>query len=219
MCGRFALTLPPAAVRAYFGYPEQPNFPPRYNIAPTQPVAVVHHWEGQRRFALMRWGFLPGFVKDAKDFPLILNARAEGIADKPSFRAAIRRRRCLLPADGFYEWRREGRAKQPYLIRRPDRGLMAFAGLWETWNAADGSEVDTVCIITCAANGVMAAVHDRMPVILAPADHGRWLDPASEGKEILPLLGPAPDELLELVPVSPRVNKAQNEGAELQSPT
>lgn len=218
MCGRFALTLPPQAVRAYFGYPEQPNFPPRYNIAPTQPIAVVHRWEGARRFTLMRWGFLPGFVKDPKDFPLLINARSEGIADKPSFRAAIRRRRCLIPVDGFYEWRREGKAKQPFLIRRPDRGMMAFGGIWETWSSADGSEMDTAAIITCGPNGTMAAIHDRMPVILAPGDFDAWLDPHSEGNTILPLMRPAPEGLLELVPVSDRVNKVANDGADVQDP-
>ena len=216
MCGRFALTLPPAAVRAYFGYPEQPNFPPRYNIAPTQPVAVVRWEMGQRHFALMRWGFLPGFVKDMKTFPLLLNARAEGIEDKPSFRAAIRRRRCLFIADGFYEWRREGKAKQPFLIRRPNRGPLALAGLWETWNTADGSEMDTACIITCGPNGTMAAVHDRMPVILEPRDFDLWLNPHSESRDVLTLLRPADEDILELVPISDRVNKVANDRADVQ---
>ena len=215
MCGRYALTLPPAAVRAYFGYVDQPNFPPRYNIAPTQPIAIMRLEQGVRRFALARWGFLPAFVKDPKDFPLILNARAEGIADKPSFRAAIRRRRCIVLADGFYEWRRLGKARQPFLIRRPDGAPLAFAGLWEGWGAADGSEIDTACIITCGPNGVMAAIHDRMPVILPPEVFGLWLDPHAEGKDILPLLRPAPDDDLELVAVSTAVNSVANDGPAL----
>ena len=217
MCGRFVITSPPDAMRRLFRYGEQPNFPARYNIAPTQPVGVVRLSERARQFVLMRWGFLPGFVRDPKTFPLIINARAEGIAEKPSFRAAIRRRRCLLPADGFYEWRREARAKEPFLIRRPDRGPIAFAGLWETWSSADGSEVDTACIITCGPNGTMAAVHDRMPVILSSRDFDCWLDPDSTGPDVLSLLRPAPDEALELVPVSDRVNKVANDDADVQA--
>ena len=218
MCGRYALTLPPEAVRRYFGYQDRPNFPPRYNIAPTQPIALMRLENGARRFALARWGFLPGFVKDPKDFPLIINARAEGIAEKPSFRAAIRRRRCIVLADGFYEWRRVGKAKQPFLIRRPQRTPLAFAGLWETWNAADGSEVDTACIITCGPNATMAAIHDRMPVILDPGVFGLWLDPHAEGRDILPLMRPTDDAALELVPVSTAVNAVKNEGPEVQQP-
>ena len=142
MCGRYAITLPPEAVRAYFAYAEQPNFPPRYKIAPTQPIPIVRAdpWSVRqaRRFILMRWGFIPGFVKDPKDFPLLINARAETLADKPSFRAALRRRRCLIIADGFYEWRREagsgkrgGTPRRPYLVRRTGGEPMGFAGLWE----------------------------------------------------------------------------------------
>ena len=216
MCGRYALTLPPDAMRAFAGYLEQPNFPPRYNIAPTQPIAIVRWENGARRFALARWGFLPTFVKDLAKFPLILNARAEGIAEKPSYRAAIRRRRCLVLADGFYEWRRVGKARIPFLIRRPDRGPLAFGGLWETWNDRDGSEVDTACIITCEANGTIAALHDRMPVILDPVTFDVWLDPNAESRDVLPLMRPAPDALLEMVAVSDRVNKASNEGPDLQ---
>ena len=218
MCGRFALTLPPEAVRAYARYDDQPNFPARYNIAPTQPIAIVRLEEGARRFALARWGFLPAFVKDPKDFPLIINARAEGIDTKPSFRSAIRRRRCLVPADGFYEWRRIGRARQPYLIRRPDRGAIAFAGLWETWHSADGGEIDTACIITTAANATVAALHERMPVILAPSDFDTWLDPHAGGQDVLALLRPAPEEALELVAASPRLNNAAHEGPDVQDP-
>jgi len=218
MCGRYALTLPPEAVRAYFGYVDQPNFPPRYNIAPTQPIALMRLEEGRRRFALARWGFLPAFVKDMRDFPLILNARAEGIEAKPSFRAAIRRRRCLVLADGFYEWRRLGKTKQPFLIRRPNRGPIAFAGLWETWHSADGSEMDTACIITCGPNAVMAAIHDRMPVILEPPAFDVWLDPSSPADDVMALLRPAPDHVLELLPVSTTVNAATNEGPDVQEP-
>jgi putative SOS response-associated peptidase YedK len=216
MCGRYAITLPPEAVRGYFRYVDQPNFPPRYNVAPTQPIPIVRLDKGARRFALVRWGFIPGFVKDLKQFPLIINARAEGIAEKPSFRAAIRRRRCLVVADGFYEWRREGKTKQPFLIKRPNGGPIGFAGLWETWSSPDGGEIDTACIITTGANATMAAVHDRMPVVLEPGAFDAWLDPHAEGKDILPLLRPAEEDVLELVPVSSLVNKVSNDGPEVQ---
>jgi len=218
MCGRYALTLPPDAVRAYFGYGDRPNFPPRYNIAPTQPIAIVRLDEGQRRFALARWGFLPAFVKDMKTFPLIINARSEGIADKPSFRSAIRRRRCLIPADGFYEWRRDGKRRLPYLIRRPGGGPLAFAGLWETWHTADGSEMDTACIITSSANGTISGLHERMPVILEPPDFTPWLDPHSDAAVVLPLMRPAAEDALELVAVSSAVNSVANEGPDVQHP-
>src|ERR1700722_3233201 len=139
MCGRFALTLPPEAMRRLFAYEEQPNFPPRYNIAPAQPIATVRAERSEagitRHFGLARWAFLPGFVKDPKDFPFVFNARAEGILEKASFRNAIRRRRCLVPADCFYEWRRAGQGArpQPYMFWRADGVTMALAGLWETW--------------------------------------------------------------------------------------
>jgi len=216
MCGRFALTVPPQAVRAYFGYPDQPNFPPRYKIAPPQPIALVRWHEGGRRFGLARWGFWPAFVRDTSKFAMIINARAEGIGDKPSFRAAIRRRRCLIPADGFYEWRKAGRARHPFLMRRPDRGPLAFGGIWETWHSADGSEMDTAAIITCEANGTLAALHDRMPVIVQPENFATWLDPNAEARDVLPLMRPAADDLLEMVAVSDTVNKATNEGPEVQ---
>ena len=179
MCGRYAITLPPEAVRAYFAYRETPNFPPRYNIAPTQPIPVViaepRSAGAVRHFQLMRWGFLPGFVKDPKGFPLIINARAETMADKPSYGAALKRRRCLVIADGFYEWRKgsasggRGEVSRPYLIRRVSGEPMGFAGLYETWCDRTGGEIDTACIITTSANSLAALVHDRMPAILDPA--------------------------------------------------
>ena len=223
MCGRFAITLPPAALREAFGYREQPNFPPRYNIAPTQPVPVVLPHDGGRRFLLMRWGFIPGWVKDPKTFPLVINIRAESAAEKPSFRHALTRRRCLMPADGFYEWRRSGTGRQaviePFLFRRPDRGAFAFAALWETWHSQDGSEIDTVAMMTGPANGTMAAIHHRCPVILDPRDYPAWLDPDATPQQVQSLLKPPPDELLEAVPVADAVNKVANDGPQVQEPT
>src|SRR5579864_6239784 len=163
MCGRYVITSPPAAIRALFGYPEQPNFPPRYNVAPTQPIPIVRLDEGRRHFALMRWGLIPAWVKDPKAFSLLVNARAESVLDKPAFRNAMRRRRCLFPADGFYEWKAAGASKHPYYVRARTGGLVAFAGLWETWAGPNGEEVDTACIITTAANRTLALLHDRMP--------------------------------------------------------
>jgi putative SOS response-associated peptidase YedK len=218
MCGRYAITLPPQAMREAFAYPEQPNFPPRYNIAPTQPVPVVRMHEGARQFILMRWGFIPGWVKDAKDFPLVINIRSESAREKPSFRAAFTRRRCLMPVDGFYEWHRLGKENRPYLFRRPDRGLFAFAALWETWHSQDGSEIDTVAMVTGPANGLMSAIHHRCPVIVEPRDHDAWLDEATGGNEAAALLKPPPENLLDMVRVSPAVNHVANDGPEVQEP-
>src|SRR5579863_8500498 len=184
MCGRFAITLPPEAVRQYFDFIERPNFPARYNIAPTQPIPVVfakpHSHGRERHFQLVRWGLWPSFVKDPNDFPLIINARAERVASKPSFRNAIKRRRWIAVADGFYEWRKppEGvkAAKTPFLIRRPNREPLGFAALGETWSDPSGGEIDTACIVTTNANKLMSHVHDRMPVILEPKDFSAWLD-------------------------------------------
>lgn len=222
MCGRYAITLPPEAMRAAFAYREQPNFPPRYNIAPTQPVPVVRLDEGRRQFILMRWGFIPGWVKDPKTFPLVVNVRSESAREKPSFRAALARRRCLMPADGFYEWHRlgEGRRQEnrPYLFRKPDRGFFAFAALWETWHSPDGSEIDTAAIVTGPANGQMAAIHHRSPVIVPPEAFDAWLDPSAEPAAVQALLRPPPDELLEMIRLGPAVNKVANDGPEVQEP-
>ena len=230
MCGRYAITLPPQAMRGLFTYVEQPNFPPRYNVAPTQPVPIVRTFgpgpigadpaRAQRHFALVRWGFLPSFVKDVKAFPLIINARAETIAEKPSFRAAIRRRRCLFIMDGYYEWRRDGHAKsQPFLIRRVDRAAMGVAGLWETLMTPDGSEIDSACLVTTAANGVLAGIHERMPVVLEPDDFPQWLDPdETRYGEALRLLRPAANTVMEFVAIGTAVNKVGNDGPQVQVP-
>jgi putative SOS response-associated peptidase YedK len=231
MCGRYALTLPPDAVRAFFRYVEQPNFPARANIAPTQPVGIVRHerdsaGHGARHFMLVRWGFLPGFVKDPKQFPLVINARAETILEKPSFRNAATRRRCIFVADAFYEWRRSAVRRsrgdpppQPFLFRRADGNPMALAGLWETWSGPNGEELDTACILTTSANGPMSAIHDRMPVILEPEDFDTWLDSdAHDLKEAGRLLQPAADEVLEFFEIGPGINKVANDSIDLQAP-
>jgi putative SOS response-associated peptidase YedK len=225
MCGRYALTSAPEAIRKLFGYADTPNFPPRYNIAPTQPIAIVASERGESgsapRFRLARWGFVPGFVKDPRDFPLIINARAETVADKASFRNAMKRRRCLVPADAYYEWLKlslGGRIqRKPYLFRRVDGAPMGLAGLWETYAGADGAEIDTACILTTDANGATAAIHDRMPAILEPKDFAHWLDCDNvRAEEAAGLLKPAPDDALEFFEISPQINKATNDGAQLQ---
>ncbi|WP_298358364.1 SOS response-associated peptidase [Rhodoblastus sp.] len=219
MCGRFAITSPPEAVRAYFRYVEQPNFPPRYNIAPTQPIPIVTAERDARHFKLARWGFLPGFVKDPRDFPLIINARAETLRQKPSFRAALRRRRCLIPADAWYEWRAEGKGrKTPFLLRRRGAGLMGFAGLWETYADPSGGEIDTACIVTTNANGATVAIHDRMPALIEPGDYNAWLDPDETVPPPLHLLRPADDAAIEFFAISPLVNRTVHDGPEIQKP-
>jgi putative SOS response-associated peptidase YedK len=215
MCGRFAIKSTPDDLRRLLGFVERPNFPPRYNIAPMQPIPIVRVENGARHFTLMRWGLIPSWVKDPRKFALLINARAEGIADKPSFRAAIRRRRCLVPADGFYEWRREGKSKRPYFIRARSGEPMAFAAIWETWGDAGGGEIDTAAIITCAANTVLQPIHERMPAVIRPADFDRWLLPdETHFEEACALLKPAPDDFMHAHEVSPRVNKAANDDAE-----
>jgi putative SOS response-associated peptidase YedK len=224
MCGRYAITMPPEAMRRLFAYVDQPNFPPRYNVAPTQPVPVVHRGpDGRRRYTLMRWGFLPGFVKDPKEFPLVINIRSETAREKPSFRAAFRHRRALMPCDGFYEWRRieDARGKpvsKPYLLRRRDRGPMAFAALHETWHNADGAEIDTVALLNTHANGLIAAIHPRSPVILDPARFDAWLDPKTEPDAAQAMLRPPPDDLLEMIAIGPAINRVANDGPEVQTP-
>jgi putative SOS response-associated peptidase YedK len=216
MCGRYAIISAPEAIRALFGYDEQPNFPPRYNVAPTQPVPIVRLAEGQRRFALVRWGLIPSWVEDPRNFSLLINARGESVNDKPAFRYAMRRRRCLFPADGFYEWRYDAKEKQPFFVRAKAGGPLAFAGLWETWCGPNGEEMETAAIVTTTANRSLAAIHDRMPVILAPDAFDAWLDCNTVDAEMAAtLIAPAPDDLLEAYEVSPAVNRVANDAPDL----
>jgi len=217
MCSRYSLTSPPEAVRSYFGYRNEHAFPPRYNIAPTQPVAIVRlSHRRERELALVRWGLIPSWVKDPRRLSTLINARAETAVEKPAFRGAFRHRRCLIPADGFYEWLGQKGAKRPFLIRRRDRGPIALAGLWESWQGADGSELDTMCILTVPSNVALSWLHDRMPAILEPPSFEPWLDgravPVQEASE---MLSPAPDDILEVTEVSTLVNDPRNEGPRL----
>ena len=227
MCGRYAITTTPEAMRSLFRYPDQPNFPPRYNIAPTQPIPVVRLIEGQRRFSLVRWGLTPSWVRDPRAFSLLINARGESVFDKPAFRAAMRYRRCLVPADGFYEWRREGERKRPYFVRLKAGGqaggqaggLMAFAGLWEAWSGPNGEEMETAAIVTTAANRTLLPIHDRMPVIVPPEAFDLWLDcRAFDAEMATALIAPAADDLLEVFEVSTAVNRTANDSPALIEP-
>lgn len=217
MCGRYAITTPPEAVRSYFNYPQQPNFPPRYNIAPTQPIPIIRLNEGSTEFVLVRWGLVPSWMKDINPSRPLINARAETLLEKPSFKRAAMRRRCLLPINGFYEWRKaKGGAPMPYYIQRKDGGLFALAGIWEHWQGADGSEIESAALITTAANETLVPIHHRMPVILDEAAQARWLDVTEfSAKEIYGDLKPADNDVLTAHRVSSRVNKVVNDDAEL----
>jgi putative SOS response-associated peptidase YedK len=219
MCGRYVILSPPEAIRRAFDYAEQPNFPPRYNVAPTQPVPVVIFESGGRHFRLMRWGLIPAWVKDPRQFALLINARAETALDKPAFKNAMKRRRCLLPADGYYEWLQSQGRKRPFFIRPRNGGLIAFAGLAETWTGPNGEELDTVAIITTAARGGLANLHPRVPVTIAPADYAHWLDgDAIDANEAMLLLRAADDSEFVWHEVSMRVNHVANDDAQLVLP-
>ncbi|NVO13168.1 MAG: SOS response-associated peptidase [Rhodoplanes sp.] len=225
MCGRYAITSSPEAIRALFRYGEQPNFPPRHNVAPTQPVPVVRLADGVRQFALLRWGLIPAWVKDPRGFSLLINARGESVCDKPAFRNAMKRRRCLLPADGFFEWQATGGptgpegpkgSKRPFFIRKRGGGALAFAGLWEAWMGPNGEEMETVCIVTTRANHTLAPIHDRMPVIVPPEGFDLWLDADHvDALTASALIAPAPDGLLEAWEVSTAVNRTANDSPDL----
>ena len=219
MCGRYVISSAPDVIRRLFGYVDQPNFPPRYNVAPTQPVPIVRRFEGERHFALVRWGLIPSWAKDPRSFTLLINARGESVNDKPAFRAAMRRRRCLFPADGFYEWKEEGGRKRPYFVRTKSGSPMAFAGLWETWNGRNGEEQETAAIVTTQANRTCAAIHDRMPAIVPPEAFDLWLDCGKVDAQIAAaLIAPAPEGLLEVYEVSPAVNRVANDALALIVP-
>jgi putative SOS response-associated peptidase YedK len=219
MCGRFVITSPPAALRQMFGYAEQPNFPPRHNIAPTQPIPVVILENGGRHFRLMRWGLVPAWVKDAREFALLINARAETVVEKPAFRNAMRRRRCLIPADGYYEWHTAGSRKRPYFIHRRDGVPLGLAGLAETWIGPNGEELDTVAIVTAPASEDLSSLHSRVPVTIAPGDFERWLDcNANDIEDAMALLKPPREGEFAWHEISTRVNRVANDDAQLILP-
>jgi putative SOS response-associated peptidase YedK len=218
MCGRYLLTSPVDLLRQLFRFMERPNLGPRYNIAPTQEVPIVRlSRDGDRRELIqVRWGLVPYWADDMKIGNRMINARAETIERAPAFREAFQRRRCLVPADGFYEWRKDGKQRQPLLIRRRDQAPFAFAGLWERWRQPDGQVLRSCTIATCPPNALLAEIHNRMPVILAAEDHDRWLDPAADDGKAL--LRPCPADWLEALEVSPRVNSPANDDPECLAP-
>jgi len=222
MCGRFSLTTAPEAMRALFDYENLPNLAPRFNVAPTQPVATVRLAAGgKRELVFMRWGLVPSWANDASIGSRMINARAETVAQKPAFRDAFRHRRCLVPADGFYEWREEEGRRQPFRIGMKGGGAFAFAGLWERWTAkapapalglAAGESVETVTIVTTEANDKLRPIHERMPVILPPADYAAWLDvEACPPERARALLEPYPVEPMAFYRVGMRVNNVRND--------
>lgn len=221
MCGRFSLYESIDDLRSYFKISVQRaifDLPPRYNIAPSQQVPVIRVEEGQRQLVLLRWGLVPFWADSSKSGYRMINARAETAHRLPAFRAAFRKRRCLIPASGFFEWEHTGREKRPFYIYRKDGAPLAFAGLWEHWEGMDKGEtgvVESCTILTTSAVEPVAKLHDRMPVILEPADFDRWLDPAEGYKgKLLPLLSPPKEVVLDCYPVTNFVNTPGREGAE-----
>jgi putative SOS response-associated peptidase YedK len=196
MCGLYSFRKPPEEVKAMFAYPEQPNFPPRDHVAPAQPIAIVRGEDDERHFGLVRWGFVPSWTKEVKPGKPLINARSETVYEKPSFRHAIRRRRCLIPADGFYEWKGDvpGR-KQPFHITQANDDLFAFGGIWEHWTSPDGSELESAAILTTEPNAMMARIHTRMPVVIKPENFSDWLDHSRpDGKSVEKLMHPVEDD-------------------------
>ena len=218
MCGRFTLRAPASVVAEQFALFDVEPFTPRFNIAPSQSVAVVRITpaaaEATRELAWLRWGLVPSWADDPAIGNRLINARAETAHQKPAFRAAFRRRRCLVPADGFYEWRRTGSGKQPYFFRLRDDRPFAFAGLWESWEGVDNSAVESCTLLTTEPNELMRPIHNRMPVILPAASYEPWLDPGEERPERLAgLLRPYPSDEMIAYPVSPYVNSPVHEDA------
>jgi putative SOS response-associated peptidase YedK len=220
MCGRYTLTTPLEGIRQAFEVEAGLNLMPRYNIAPTQEVVAVRAAdEGRRQLVLLRWGLVPAWAKDRTIASRLINARSESVAEKPSFRQAFAARRCLLPADGFYEWRKEGAAKQPYRITLADEQVFAFAGLWEHWrDPVAGEELETCTILTTEAHPSIAEIHPRMPVILPQGDYDTWLDRETPRDGLLEMLGPYVEKPLKAARVSPRVNKVVNDDPSLLAP-
>ena len=225
MCGRFGLEASWQELFEFFDLVRPQTLaeemPPRYNIPPTQPIVTIGiGGDGQRAGALVRWGLMPSWVKDPKEFTLLVNARSETAIEKPSFRAAMRHRRVLIPASGFYEWQRfgKGQPSQAYWVRPKLGGIVAFGGLVETWSDPNGSEIDTGCVLTTGSNASFGKIHHRMPVVIQPSDFARWLDvKTQEPRDIVDLMQPIHDEYFEAIPVSNAVNKVSNTSSDIQN--
>jgi len=221
MCGRYRLSRRKQEIEEYFDSgPWEEDWNPRYNIAPTEFVPIIRQNPKQpiRELSLMRWGLIPSWAKDASGAASMINARSETASTKPAFRDALRLRRCLIPADGFYEWQRAGKAKQPYCFEVSAGVLFAFAGIWDRWKSTSGNAVETCSILTTTANAATSAVHDRMPVILNRASYDLWLDPGMRDvAAAFELLKPYDARLMRSYPVSSRVNHVGNDDAECSS--
>jgi putative SOS response-associated peptidase YedK len=215
VCGRFQLKL----AEEWLGDLglEMPDLPPRYNVAPTQEVLAVREEQGRREAALLKWGLVPHWADDPAVGGRLINARAESVARKPAFRDPFKSQRCLVPADGFYEWRRVGRARDPFLFRLADAKTFAFASVWDRWVRKRG-RIDSCAVLTTTANELVTPIHDRMPVILPRDAYDLWLDPGARAEDLHALLRPFPAAKMEVVPVSPRVNKADVDDPECERP-
>ena len=219
MCGRFTLTGKPHRLCEHFALTAPPEeLAARYNIAPTQPVLVIPN-RTHRVLRPARWGLVPQWARDVSIGNKMINARAETLASRAPFNAALERRRCLIPADGFYEWKVEGERRRPFAVRPRAGGPIAFAGLWETWTGPNGEELETAAIVTTQANRALRPLHDRMPVVLAPEAYDMWLDcRAVDGEIAAALLAPAPDNFFDAYEISPAVNRVTNDSPELLVP-
>lgn len=218
MCGRYALSCDGAALMQAFGVEETIRWSPRYNVAPTQTVVALAQHRSTLTVLEPHWGLVPKWAADRKGSARLINARAETVAEKPSFRQAFKKGRCLLPATGYYEWVKRGNAKQPYHIRALSGRLLVFAGLWDTWSDANKDPYHSCAIITCGANEDLAGLHHRMPVILTPEDYGTWLEETTATADLLKLLRPAASGLLHPFPVSTFVNSPRNDSPECTQP-
>jgi putative SOS response-associated peptidase YedK len=221
MCGRYAYLLPPEAMAELFKLLNRLDYPSRYNITPTQPIVTIMEREGRRTAELFRWGFVPGWVKDPRDWPLLINARAETMAEKPAFRDALRDSRCIIPASGYFEWMKAegGSNKRPYYITAANDEPLAFAGLYATWAGPNGEEVDTVCIVTVTPNLDISHVHDRMPAILHGDEIDAWLNTRDVSANVALnfIASPAPGTM-KYHPVGRAIGNANNDGPELIAP-
>jgi putative SOS response-associated peptidase YedK len=220
MCGRFTLHLPPELLAEIFGLLEIPVYPARYNIAPTQKVAVIRCvGDGRNRLDFFRWGLVPSWAKDLGIGNKMINAKAETVHEKAAFRHAIRHRRCLVPASGFFEWRHEGKGKIPLYVRLKNGSPMVFAAIWESWKSPEGETVESCAVLTTSSNELIEPLHDRMPVILHPEEYRLWLDPEiSDPAKLRHLYRPYPPDQMVMYPVSPLVNSPRNDTPDLISP-
>ncbi len=218
MCGRFALYETPEKIKDHFGLDDVPYLPPNYNIPPGTAILGLTNFENALTFMFFRWGFIPHWSRARQTGYRMINARMEGVWEKPSFRSAIKYRRCLIPASGFYEWKKTGSANQPYFIRLSDSGLFAMAGIWETWEDKASQEViDSCAVLTTEAGGVVRDIHDRMPLIIDPSGYSAWLDSRVQSKKDLNILEISAEKL-QAWPVSLQVNSPENNRAELIDP-